>query len=117
MKMVPVLEAFEDGGHDYTNRPNISLHAPYSCALGQEIRLEGYADDFDRAITAVQLSFDQGESWTTFSVGDTTPERWVYWHFDYTPQQAGLYQVKARAINEDGKVSPVAAVHQFEVVG
>jgi len=110
----PVLDAFEDDGHDYTNRPNISLHAPYAIALGQTVRLEGYAHDFDRAIVAVQLTFDQGATWTTFPVGDTVPERWVRWHFDYTPQVAGVYECRARAVNEDGKVSPIAAVHQFE---
>lgn len=112
----PRIEPFDDDGHDYTNRPNISLHAPFTCKVGEPIRLEGYADDFDRAIRAVQLSFDQGDTWTTFSVSDATPERWVYWHFDYTPQAAGLYQAKARAVNEEGTVSPVAAVHTFEAV-
>jgi len=110
----PVLEAFEDDGHDYTNRPNISIRAPYTAVVGRPLRLEGYAHDYDRAIQAVQLSFDQGDTWTTFPMGDATPERWVWWHFDFTPETPGPYQVRARAINEDGKISPIAAVHQFE---
>lgn len=112
----PKLEPFEDDGHDYVNRPNISLHAPFTAEVGKPIRLEGYADDYDRAIVAVQLSFDQGDTWTTFPVGDTTADRWVYWHFDYLPPTPGLYQCRARAVNEDGKVSPIAAVHQFEAM-
>lgn len=96
--------------------PLDDFNAPFTAEVGKPIRLEGYADDSDRAIVAVQLSFDQGETWTAFSAGDTTADKWAYWHFDYVPPVPGLYQCSARAVNEDGKTSPIAAVHQFEAM-
>lgn len=112
----PAFDMADYAPDEDANRPNISLTAPRTCAAGETIRFEGYADDYDRAIVAVQLSLDQGGTWTTLPVGDAVPEKWVYWCFDYTPEQAGSYQCRARAVNEDGKVSPIAAAHSFEVV-
>jgi len=34
---------------------------------------------------------------------------WVYWHFDYVPENAGTYKLDVRARTEDGTVSPPLA--------
>ena len=112
----PVLEPFVDDGHDFTNRPNISVKAAYTGQVGKPLSFEGYADDFDRSITAVQFSLDQGSHWTTYPIEQAQTDRWVYWHFEYTPHIPGPYQLKVRSVNEDGKCSPVSAVHSFEVL-
>lgn len=84
--------------------------APQTMKLGQTITLSGYADDYDKAIVAIHLSFDGGDTWTRMDVSDTTADLWVHWSCEFTPEAAGEYQVKVRSENEDGKLSPDAAV-------
>jgi hypothetical protein len=78
--------------------------------LGESIDLEGYADDFDKAIVAVEFSFDQGSSWIRRETVGARPGVPVRWAFSFTPKDVGCYQVKARSVNEDGDKSPQAAV-------
>ncbi|MEG0016499.1 MAG: molybdopterin-binding protein, partial [Gordonibacter sp.] len=112
---VPIIEPFENDGHDFTNRPNVSVRADYVGHVGEPLTFEGYADDYDRAIAAVQFSLDEGENWTTYSLENAPMGRWVYWHFDYVPRKPGRYKMKVRAVNEYGTVSPSSATHIFEV--
>lgn len=83
--------------------------------VGQEIRFEGYADDCGSAVAAVEFSLDGGETWTTCETEGATAERWVYWYFGFTPEQAGTYKLQARAVAEDGTVSPLASTLVFTV--
>ena len=112
----PTFDPFACDGHDFTNRPNVSVKAPYVGRTGEPLVFEGYASDFDRRITAIQLSLDQGEHWTTYPVEHADADRWVYWHFAYTPREAGAYRLKVRAVNDEGACSPSPAVHAFEVL-
>lgn len=112
----PSIDPFECDGRDFANRPNVSVKAPFVGRAGEALSIEGYASDFDCAITAVQFSLDQGEHWTTYPVKNADADRWVYWRFDYTPNAPGAYQLKVRAVNEEGVCSPTPAVHAFEVV-
>lgn len=111
----PALPACEDDGHDFTNRPNVAIKAAYRATAHEPMTLEGWAYDFDRAITAVELSFDEGETWKTCPTTGATAERWVWWSFAFTPRETGLHKVIARSVNEDGKRSPLPAAHTFEV--
>lgn len=111
-----VLDSFEDDGTDFVNRPNVSVQADFTGIVGVPLSFEGYAADYDRAICAVQFSLDQGLHWTSYPIDNASPDKWVYWHFDYTPTAPGSYQLKVRSVNEDGKISPVSAVHVFEVL-
>lgn len=113
---VPHLAAFVDDGHDYTNRPNVSVRADYVGQVGCPLSLEGWADDFDREIRAIQFSLDDGKNWTTYETKHADASRWVYWRFSYTPEQSGSYALKVRAVNELGDVSPLPATHTFEVI-
>ncbi len=83
--------------------------------LGKPIAFEGYADDCGDAIRAVEFSLDGGETWTSFATENATPDRWVYWQFDYVPEQAGTYQLSVRARTQSGLVSPLAANVVFTV--
>lgn len=83
--------------------------------VNKPITFEGYADDCGDAIQAVEFSLDDGETWTAFATQDATPERWVYWHFDYVPTQAGSYKLSVRARTQSGLVSPLAANVVFTV--
>lgn len=112
----PAFEEFEERGMEYGNRPNVSAKGPSRCRLGESISFEGYADDFDRRIVAVQCSLDDGATWSTYSTSESEIGRWVYWRLEYTPAESGPYRLKARSVNDRGEVSPIAAVHEFEVV-
>lgn len=84
-------------------------------AVGDQIQFEGYADDFDKAITAVEFSMDGGETWTACTTEGATADKWVYWTFSYVTEAAGTYKLDVRARAEDGTVSPMAAGIEFIV--
>lgn len=111
----PALPDFEDDGHDYTNRPNVSCKAEPVGRVGEPMRFEGWADDFDKRIVAIEFSLDGGKTWTSRQTSGADAVRWVWWTFDWTPERPGSYSMHVRAVNEDRKVSPTPAVHAFEV--
>jgi len=54
------------------------------------------------AIAAIEISFDQGATWTRFDTSEATSDRWVYWYFTWTPEAPGSYVISVRAIRADG---------------
>lgn len=84
-------------------------------AVGDQIAIEGYADDCGKAISAVEFSLDNGETWTKNETPGTTGDKWVYWHFAFVPAEAGNYKMDVRAVAEDGTVSPLASSVVFTV--
>ena len=86
-------------------------------AVGEQISFQGYADDFADPIAAIEFSMDGGETWTAYETAKTSTKRWVCWHFDYTPEAEGNYQLTVRARTASGKVSPLAANVNFTVSG
>lgn len=112
----PALPDFVDDGHDFTNRPNVSCKAEYVGYVGQTMRFEGWADDYDKRIIAVEFSLDGGEHWTRQSTEGTDAVRWVWWTFDWVPEEEGDYRMLVRSVNEDGKSSPTPAAHAFQVL-
>lgn len=83
--------------------------------VGDMIGFEGYADDFNTSIAAIEFSMDGGETWTTCETPNTTSRLWVYWHFDYLAETAGDYKLDVRAVAADGTVSPLASSVVFSV--
>ena len=83
--------------------------------VGKTMTFEGYADDFEDAIAAIEFSMDGGETWTSYPTEKVSTDLWVYWHFSYTPTSAGSYQMTVRARTASGKVSPLAANVAFTV--
>ena len=83
--------------------------------VGKPMNFEGYADDFDKAIVAVEFSLDNGETWTSFDTTSSDTDSWVYWSFDYVAEQPGIFKLDVRAVTEDGTVSPLASSVVFEV--
>ena len=84
-------------------------------AVGEKIVFEGYADDYDVPVTAIEVSMDDGETWTVCEVKDATAEKWVYWYFGYAPKEAGTYKLTVRARTAEGVVSPLASTIVFTV--
>ena len=89
-------------------KPNIGL---CHFADGQIIEadkpytFEGYASAWDDTITALEFSFDQGETWTRYETTGADKTRWVYWHLTWQPPQAGSYVLMARSYASDGSVT------------
>lgn len=48
---------------------------------------------------------DGGATWTRFDTSDSDKKKWVYWTFEYTPEEAGAYVLNVRAVSGDGRVS------------
>lgn len=91
-------------------------HAGLIYRVGEPITFEGYADDFERAVAGVQFSLDDGLSWTTYPTEGAHDDRGVRWTFAYTPQMAGRYLLKARAVDAEGTPSSVVSGFAFEVL-
>ena len=110
---VPEVIAAGDEYRVHVNIMNYADQAKFTA--GNPIVFEGYADDYDKAITAVEFSLDNGETWTTYEVEGASVDKWVYWYFTYTPEETGIYKMMVRAINEDGNVTPLASTLVFSV--
>ena len=84
-------------------------------AIGDQITFEGYADDYDVAIAAIEFSMDGGETWTACATEGATTDKWVYWYFTYETEAAGTYKLDVRARTAEGPVSPLASSVVFTV--
>ena len=43
--------------------------------VGRPLTFEGYANDYDKRIRAVQFSLDDGETWTSYDTPDTVADK------------------------------------------
>ena len=105
---------------DASQRAKVSIMNRFedsTFAVGDQIEFEGYADDFNKTIAAIEYSMDGGETWTAFETKNTTADKWVYWHFAYVTEAPGTYKLDVRARTEDGTVSPLASSIVFTVDG
>lgn len=82
---------------------------------GNQITFEGYADDFDVAISAIEFSMDGGNTWTSYETKDANINKWVYWYFTYDAAVEGTFRLDVRSRTADGKVSPMASSIEFTV--
>lgn len=73
--------------------------------VGESYEFQGYADAWDDPVVALEFSMDGGDTWTRYDTPGTDPIAWVYWHFNYTPEEPGAYVLKIRGITESGVVS------------
>ena len=82
---------------------------------GDEITFEGVADDCGSPIAAVEFSFDGGRTWTACATEGATADKWVNWRFTASFEEAGAYEMIARARTADDVVSPLSASLTFDV--
>ena len=102
----------------YRNNVNIMNYADgCTFSVGDEITFEGVADDLGSPIAALELSFDDGRTWTTCETTGATADKWVNWQFSTSFDEAGDYRmtVRARSSPDDTGVSARrdAPVHGF----
>lgn len=74
---------------------------------GQPHTFRGYAEAFDKKILNVEISLDNGATWTKYDIGDYDVNKMLWWDFTFTPEKEGAYVLKVRATDETGKVSPM----------
>ncbi|MCI8424259.1 MAG: molybdopterin-dependent oxidoreductase [Adlercreutzia sp.] len=77
--------------------------------VGQPLTLEGaawgwtFGDEFDYAVDKIMFSFDYGKNWVEVdSPDDFDPYQWTHYTMTWTPEKAGTYVVKAKAVTADG---------------
>ena len=100
----------------YRNKVNIMNYADgCTFSVGDEITFEGVADDLGSPIAALELSFDDGRTWTTCETTGATADKWVNWQFSTSFDEAGDYRMTVRARTADDLVSPLAATLLFTV--
>lgn len=89
------------------NKPNAGItffHDGQVIEAGKPYEFTGYAQGFDQQITAVEFSLDNGVTWKRLDTSDSDCNKWVYWHFTYTPEP-GSYVLAVRAVTDEGLVS------------
>lgn len=97
---------FEGYAHGF--RDNIAIDYPYD---GEAVN----PDQEPAAIAAIEISMDQGKTWTRCETPDATSDRWVYWYFTWTPEAEGSYVISVRAVRADGMVTPYPVEKLFNV--
>lgn len=84
--------------------------------VGSPIPFEGYADDFERGVSAIEFSLDGGETWTAYDTTGAVSDKGLNWRFVFTPEQPGRYLLKARALDGEGRASSLVSGFAFEVL-
>ena len=69
--------------------------------------VRGLAWSGEGAVTRVEISVDGGESWQDAHI-EKSHDRWMWvrWHYLWTVEKPGKYQIMARATDEKGRVQP-----------
>lgn len=78
-----------------------NIHEGQIISVGEEFVFEGYADAFDKKIVAIEVSMDNEKTWTRYEVPECDTNKWVYWHFGFTPEEEGAYVFSVRGVAED----------------
>jgi DMSO/TMAO reductase YedYZ molybdopterin-dependent catalytic subunit len=74
---------------------------------GQPCRIFGAAWSGEAAIREVQICTGDGKGWREARLLETErPYAWRLWEWIWTPEQAGRYILRCRAVDEAGRVQP-----------
>lgn len=101
---------------EFFNKPNVAIFhytEGQIFPVGEPIDFEGFVDAYDVPMKAVEISMDKGKTWTHFDLDNPTTDKWVNWHFTWTPEAAGSYVIKVRGIAEGDLVSVTPATLMF----
>jgi sulfite dehydrogenase (cytochrome) subunit A len=71
---------------------------------GQSYSLEGVANDGGSGIRRVEVSTDDGKTWSDANLGDDLGNySWRRWRAQWTPPAKGSYRLQVRATSNDGQ--------------
>ncbi len=93
---------------------NINLHsifvepdATQQVEAGKHFTVEGLAFNDGTPINKVELSFDDGSSWTNCQLNPELGKfAWRRWHYDWVPAKKGIYHLCVKATDANGKTQP-----------
>ncbi|MCZ6515298.1 MAG: molybdopterin-dependent oxidoreductase [Acidobacteria bacterium] len=72
---------------------------------GQNLELVGYAVGPLEGIQAVEISFDQGNTWkATDLFSNPSPLIWTFWRYLWADPAPGEYEIRVRAVDGVGRV-------------
>ncbi|MDB6032000.1 MAG: sulfite oxidase [Verrucomicrobiales bacterium] len=75
--------------------------------VNSKVRVHGAAWTGEGEVTKVELSLDGGATWNETKLGETEPNAWRLWEFDWrTPTTAGKRTLIARATDSSGRIQP-----------
>jgi DMSO/TMAO reductase YedYZ molybdopterin-dependent catalytic subunit len=78
---------------------------------GLPVRVQGIAFSGDGPITKVEVSDNDGKTWTTATLGESFgPHAFRTWEWRWSPPQSGIYVLAARATDTKGQVQPDTGV-------
>ena len=73
-------------------------------AVGKSYTLEGVANDGGSGIRKVEVSTDDGKTWSGATLGtDLGKYSWRLWRAQWTPSAKGSYRLQVRATADDGQ--------------
>lgn len=76
--------------------------------VGKKTDIQGLAFDGGFGITKVELSSDDGETWTEARLdADLGKYSWRRWHYDFTPHEKKDYSFMVKATNAKGESQPM----------
>ncbi len=79
---------------------------------GRRATVKGIAWDNGSGIRRVEASLDGGATWRDARFGrDLGRYSWRQWHYDFTPEAAGMQSVMVRAISRDGSAQVEKLIH------
>ena len=85
--------------------------APARAKAGSPIRIGGIAFSGAPDITKVEVTSDDGATWTAATLdAQHDPYAWRLWSFQYSPARAGKVRLMARATDSLGRTQPKEAV-------
>jgi DMSO/TMAO reductase YedYZ molybdopterin-dependent catalytic subunit len=90
----------------------VQPQAGASFAAGEPVRVSGIAWSGEAPVQAVEVSTDGGATWSPAVLGEApSPYAAAPWAFDWTPADAGGYELMARATDGAGNTQPMEPVH------
>jgi len=81
------------------NTPNIGVLNHASGTIwntGDKIHLNGYANAFDKPITKIEFTFDNGKTWKTVETTDASTAQLVFWNMNIEGLEPGSYVLRMR---------------------
>lgn len=99
----------DNDSNGYMNKPNVGIFSFDEGTVvktGEPLTIEGYADAWNKRIVAMEFSMDGGVTWTRYDVKNADLDKWVNWHFTWTPPADSAYVLAVRSVDVDGNVTP-----------
>jgi sulfite dehydrogenase len=77
--------------------------------MGQRYELAGVANDGGSGIRRVEVSKDDGQTWSDATLGTNLGKySWRRWQAEWTPLRKGTHRLRVRATSDSGETQPAA---------